>query len=75
MHHCVSCDVGLHNTCYESYEIKPLHKVEPDMYVCIPCMTLATQINQEEVEEVAEVLGTKGNTRQFKCITIIINYI
>ncbi|CAH1725105.1 uncharacterized protein LOC114131588 isoform X1 [Aphis gossypii] len=59
MHHCVSCDVGLHSTCYESYEIKPLHKVEPDMYVCIPCMTLATQINQEEVEEVAEVLATK----------------
>lgn len=74
MHHCVSCDVGLHSTCYESYEIKPLHKVEPDMYVCIPCMTLATQINQEEVEEVAEVFDAKGNTRQFKCITII-NYL
>ncbi|XP_026823358.1 uncharacterized protein LOC113561247 [Rhopalosiphum maidis] len=55
MYHCVSCDVGLHSICYESNEIKPLHKVEPDMYVCIPCMTLATQINQEEVEEVFEI--------------------
>jgi hypothetical protein len=62
MHHCVSCDVGLHSICFESYDIKPLHKVEPDMYVCIPCMTLATQINTEEVEEVFEI---KGNIRQF----------
>ncbi|XP_025208031.1 uncharacterized protein LOC112603595 [Melanaphis sacchari] len=60
MYHCVSCDVGLHSICYESYEIKPLHKVEPDMYVCIPCMTLATQINQEEVE----VFDIKDNVEQ-----------
>ncbi|XP_008186333.1 uncharacterized protein LOC100568619 [Acyrthosiphon pisum] len=50
---CITCEVGLHKSCYESYEIKPLHKLETDMYVCIPCMNLATQINPEE-EDVVE---------------------
>ncbi|KAL4092007.1 hypothetical protein QTP88_026592 [Uroleucon formosanum] len=53
---CVTCEVGLHSICYELCEIKPLHKLETDMYLCIPCMTLATQINPEEVNEAAETI-------------------
>ncbi|XP_029345573.1 uncharacterized protein LOC100166730 [Acyrthosiphon pisum] len=53
---CITCEVGLHSICYESCDIKPLHKLETDMYVCIPCMTLATQINPEEEEEVVETV-------------------
>lgn len=49
---CLTCGVGLHTDCYESYEIKPLHKFESDVYVCIPCMTLAAQVNPEEKDEV-----------------------
>ncbi|KAL5238876.1 hypothetical protein ACI65C_006286 [Semiaphis heraclei] len=51
---CITCKVGLHTICYESYEIKPLQKIATDMYVCIPCMTLATQINPEEEEGIVK---------------------
>jgi len=37
------------------------------MYVCIPCMTLATQINPEEEDEVeAGQLDINGKTGPFK---------
>lgn len=66
MYFCVSCEVGLHSSCYESYTIKPMNKIDNDKFVCIPCVALATQINQEEVD-------IDGKIRQFKNI-IIINY-
>lgn len=40
---CPTCDVGLHRKCFESYDIKPLQMIKPNVYVCIPCMTLGTQ--------------------------------
>ncbi|XP_050545758.1 uncharacterized protein LOC126908004 isoform X2 [Daktulosphaira vitifoliae] len=48
---CFTCKVGLHVECYESYESKPLHTLKDDMYVCIPCMTLATQRVPEEDDD------------------------
>ncbi|CAI6363822.1 unnamed protein product [Macrosiphum euphorbiae] len=55
-HRCITCEVGLHSDCYESCDVKPLHELNTGMYVCIPCMTLATQINPEEEEEVVEAV-------------------
>jgi len=50
---CITCNVGLHLKCYESFDIKPLHTIQSEMYLCIPCMTLATHRVPEEgvVEE------------------------
>jgi len=64
MYYCISCEVGLHRGCYESYTIKPMDKIDHDKFVCIPCLDLATQINPEE-------LNTDGKIRQFKNIIII----
>lgn len=47
---CITCKFGLHMHCYEAFEIKPLHSLKSDMFICIPCMTLATQ-RVPEVEE------------------------
>ncbi|XP_015376031.1 PREDICTED: histone-lysine N-methyltransferase 2C-like isoform X2 [Diuraphis noxia] len=51
---CITCDVGSHTNCYESYDIKTMQCLQKDIYVCTPCMTLATQINSEEEEEEEE---------------------
>lgn len=39
---CLICKVGLHLKCYEEYDIKPMHTIQPGSYLCIPCLTLAT---------------------------------
>jgi len=64
MYYCVSCKVGLHSSCYESYTIKPMNKIDHDNFVCIPCLDLAIQIQQEEVDDNSKI-------RQFKNIIII----
>ncbi|XP_060857446.1 histone-lysine N-methyltransferase 2A-like [Metopolophium dirhodum] len=70
---CITCEVGLHIICYESYEIKPLHKLETDMYVCIPCMTLATQINPEEEEDVVEAVQFDVDDNVKSCPSSIVS--
>jgi len=48
-----------------------LHKLGKETYVCIPCASLATQINEEEKEEVDEAVvktDIEGTTEQFKYI-------
>ncbi|XP_025196043.1 uncharacterized protein LOC112595157 [Melanaphis sacchari] len=56
MYSCIACNVGLHKACYDSYDIKPLQKIEneKDIFVCIACITMATQINVEEEEVLRE---------------------
>lgn len=52
MRRCITCKVGLHVDCYESENIKPLHPLKADLFVCIPCMTLATvRVPEEEDDE------------------------
>jgi len=49
--------------------MKPLEKLETNMYVCMPCKTLAIQINPEEEDVVeAEQLYSDGKTGPFKYI-------
>jgi len=43
-----------------------MQKLQTDVYVCIPCITLATQINSEEEE--SENDDIEGKTGQFKYI-------
>lgn len=68
---CITCKVGLHAECYEWYDIKPLHKLKTDMYICIPCMTLATQrvpgVEKEEEDE--------GEDEEGKITRIIYSFI
>lgn len=49
--------------CYESYDKKPLHSLKADMFVCIPCMTLATQ-------RVPEIEDDEGKYIQTYCYII-----
>ncbi|VVC43191.1 Zinc finger, RING/FYVE/PHD-type,Sterile alpha motif/pointed domain,Zinc finger, PHD-type, conserved [Cinara cedri] len=57
---CITCKVGLHMHCYESYDIKPMQFVESD-YICIPCMTLATQ----KIPEVEDLANTRSANVSF----------
>lgn len=50
-HRCITCNLGLHVNCYESFDPNPFHTVQAGVYLCIPCMTLATIRMPEEEEE------------------------
>ncbi|XP_050436211.1 uncharacterized protein LOC126842981 [Adelges cooleyi] len=45
---CITCKVGMHVECYDSCEIKPLQSLKDDIYLCIPCKTLATRKLDED---------------------------
>ncbi|XP_025405178.1 uncharacterized protein LOC112679542 isoform X2 [Sipha flava] len=52
---CITCKVGLHSNCIESCRIKPLETIRNlGIFVCIPCLTLATDRLPEEEEEEEE---------------------
>lgn len=47
---CITCNIGFHIECYESCDIEPLHNLNPNAYLCIPCLTLAThEVPEDEL--------------------------
>ncbi|XP_022174070.1 histone-lysine N-methyltransferase 2A-like [Myzus persicae] len=70
---CITCEVGLHIICYESYEIKPLQKISNDMYVCFPCLTLATRINPEEEEDIVGAVNDNADDDVESCSMSIVS--